>query len=364
MSDSSEGATGVTYSVTFTPSTTSWKDLIIDWCNAATGGVIGTTCTAPGGSFTASGVTVGGGAAIGTPTLGTSTAAHTLIEGSTADTSGSPITITLTGIQNSSTVGTFYARLYTYADNTAAATYSTASSLGSDIDTGAVALFTTNAIGVNAYVQESMSFCVSKSAPSGDCGTDNDPDHDGGAAPDPVSTPTVTLGQQIGTSGQYALDAQDLSIGSVYAQLSTNAASGAIVNLKSDATGCGGLYLNGDKSACNIEPQATSGDTIAAGQALFGVTAGSAASAPGAASASGTLEVATGSHYDASKYYMNYVDEDASGVTSTYGDPFLDTGGLPVNNQNITIGLGASVTNTTAAGKYGANLSLIATSTF
>jgi hypothetical protein len=60
---------------------------------------------------------------------------------------------------------------------------------------------------------------------------------------------------------------------------------------------------------------------------------------------------------------MNFVDG-TTGVTSTYGDSLLDTANLPVNNKNVQITFGASVSNLTPAGLYSADLSLIATGKF
>jgi hypothetical protein len=61
---------------------------------------------------------------------------------------------------------------------------------------------------------------------------------------------------------------------------------------------------------------------------------------------------------------MGYVSGDATGVTSTYGDPILDTAGAPVNNMGMPLTFGASAANDTAAGLYSADLSLIATGKF
>lgn len=348
MSSAVPGETGVTYTLTFTPATTTQATggFIVDFCGESP--LINTTCTAPTGMDASS-------ASASAGTL-TKSASHLKVVDTL--TAGTPYTVDFTNIKNPTDTGTFYARLMTYDDTTQFGNYTSAANTGVHDDDGAVALSTTTTVGVTAYVQESMSFCVSKSNMSADCGTT-------GAPAVAVTAPSVTLGQQIGSTGQYALDAQHLSTDSVYAQLSTNAASGATVNMKSDATSCGGLYLNGDTTKCNIAPQTTAASGtqgINAGEALFGVTVGSAASAASATSPSGTL-AATGS-YDATHYFMNYVAGNGTGVTSTYGDPLFTSAGAPVNNKNIQIGLGASITNSTAAGKYGANLSLIATGTF
>ena len=80
------------------------------------------------------------------------------------------------------------------------------------------------------------------------------------------------------------------------------------------------------------------------------------------AGANGTLVPSAG--YSNATYALNWLIGDATGVTSTYGDPFLNTASKPANNQNMTLTFGASVTNDTPAGLYSADLSLIATGKF
>lgn len=347
MTDSSKGATS-NYAVTFTPSGTSWKHLVIDWCQESP--IIGAgsgTCTAPSGLETKSGVTVSGGAAIGTASLNTSdsTSAHTVIDGTSASTSTSPITITLTGVTNPTAAGAFYARMYTYGTTV---DYTATDDLGTTVDTGAVALSATDSVGVSAAVRETMTFCVAAAAPAYDCsGT--------------LDSPSLVLGE--GTAPNIALDAAHLSTGTNYAQLSTNAAAGAVVNLKSNRTACGGLVRAGATN-CDIKPSGVNANgNLALGKALFGLKVGATSTdASGAATPSGTLE--GNSNYTGSDYYMDYVTGDATGVTSPYGSPVLDTNSLPVNNKDIDLTFGASVTNTTPAGLYSATLNLIATGTF
>jgi hypothetical protein len=55
---------------------------------------------------------------------------------------------------------------------------------------------------------------------------------------------------------------------------------------------------------------------------------------------------------------------DEANVKSTYGDPILDTNGTGVNNGNVKLTFGASISNTTPAGKYSNAYSLIATGKF
>lgn len=361
----------VSYELKFTPETaiTAGGGLYVDFCNDSP--IIGIACGTSPNDVDSTNATRGAvlyndaaPASNGTITAG----AHYIewVAGSNAP-AGQTVDITFNGLKNPAVAGTYYARVYTYANtgnlpSTTTHETSLGTGLGTTADTGAVALSFANSIGVTAYVQESMTFCVSGAAPSGNCGTANDPGN--GNNPDIVTDPSVKLGVDQG-NGQLALEAGTLSTANVYAQLSTNAANGATVRLQSDANGCGGLYLNGDTSKCNIGPQDVAANTIAAGQNLFGVeVAAASTNAPGASSPTGSLVKATGSSYSDNKYFMNYVTGDASGVTSAYGDPILDTAGAPVNNQNQTLTLGASINNNTPAGKYGATLRLIATGTF
>jgi hypothetical protein len=60
---------------------------------------------------------------------------------------------------------------------------------------------------------------------------------------------------------------------------------------------------------------------------------------------------------------MRYVDA-TDGVTSPFGDRFLETAGGPANNKNMMLTFGVGTSNSTPAGTYSANLNLIAVGTF
>ena len=130
--------------------------------------------------------------------------------------------------------------------------------------------------------------------------------------------------------------------------------------MKSSATSCGGLLRSGGGGACNIGP---SQNGILVNEAEFGVKTATPYGTAGETGASGTLAPVTASGYNPTTYFMGYVDN-TDGVTSPYGDPFIDTAGAPANNQNMDLTFGASITNTTPAGLYTADISLIATGTF
>jgi hypothetical protein len=319
--------------------------------------LIGATCTAP----TAMTVTAPSGSGSTNPGTATKISDNAIKFAFTSSLANSAtFDFKVSGIANPSTVGTFYARIATYSDTNL--TGATADDSTGVIDTGAVALSTTDNIGVTAYVLESMTFCVSGDSTgvlSGDCGTD-DPDGGGAGTASGVSSPSMTLGETTGSVT--ALQTNAVSHKDVNTQISTNAVSGAIVNLKSDATSCGGLY-RASTSNCNIAPQTSGAGTITAGDAMFGLKVSDPADAAGAGSASGGGTISKDGSYSNSNYFLDYVAGNATGVTSTYGSSLFHSTG-PVNNQNVGLTFGASIANTTPAGVYGANMSLIATGRF
>lgn len=346
LSSSSAAATGVTYTVTFTPVADA-KAFVLDFCSNTP--LYGEACTAPSGMSVAS--------------ADSATTNFTNTEALSADpntlravgplTATTPVSVAVTGITNPTNAGTLYARIVTFdgadaaAAETAAEAYAPEGANTGAVDTGSVAMSITPTVGVSAAVLETMTFCVSRQAPTQNCTG--------------VTAPTLELGEDVG-DGVIALQASTLSTGNLYAQISTNADDGAVVRLKSNAANCGGLLRAGDPSACDIAPALTGG-TIAGGDAKFGVLAAAAADPIDATSPSGTFQVATGATYNNTTYEFNYVDSN-SGVTSAYGDPFLDTNGNPVNNRNMLLTFGASISNATPAGRYSADLSMIATGTF
>jgi hypothetical protein len=366
MTSATAGATGVDYDIKFTApgSIAANGGIAIDFCTNSP--LVGSACTHP--TMTTNGATVSsvkfGGTSKSTGTLTATTNGSVSWATTDAYTGGTTFELVLSGVTNPAPAGTFYSRITTYANATDLGGYATGATptVGSYADSGAVAMSATENVGVTAYVLESMTFCVSKgdvgdtsnasavsttAAPAANCGS--------------VVAPSMTIGQASGAVT--ALSSSAISTGSVYAQLSTNANGGAIVNLKSDATSCGGLYLNGvaDAAHCNIAPQTTAASSFTAGTPKFGIKVGSSTTASGG-TANGTL-AAAGS-YDSSNFYIDAASDNSTGVTSTYGSPLLTTGGTQSSDLNIPITFGASISPSTPAGKYGANLSMIATGTF
>jgi hypothetical protein len=317
LSNSASSATSVSYEVkaTLPGGLPADGGAFIEFCDAASGPLIDTTCTKPTG-LTVAGVGVGSGGGTAADFDSTN---HNVIKWTDGNMPGA----------------------------TSPDPFVDATNLGTYVDSGAVALSTTATVGVTAYVLESMTFCVTgTSAPAHDCtGT--------------LNSPSMTIGESVG-NGQLALDTTHVSTGTDYMLLSTNAVGGAVVNLKSDASSCGGLKLVGGTGCI---PAQTSG-TVSAGTAGFGLKLGTLGDASGASATSGTIQSASGSSYDGTNYLADYAAGNATGITSTYGSKFVDTNGAAVNNKTLDFTMGATIGNNTPAGKYSANLNLIATGTF
>lgn len=339
LSSSTAGATGVTYKVNFTPVSNA-AAVVIDFCSDSP--LIGETCTAP------TGLNVSTSTAAAGFTKDAATTANKLVLTSGTITATTNPAITITGVVNPSTVDTFYARIVTYSADAGAQAY-TSTAPGTHVDDGAVALSTTNKIGVSADVLESLTFCVSAAAIADNCGGT-------------LTAPTLKLGEDVG--GVTALTT-NISTGDVFTQISTNAVSGAIVSLKSNTLGCGGLSRAGAASfaaGCGITPSLAT--DVTTGSSKFGVKTATATAGTVSNGEFRPYDGGSGAFYSNSAYKMNWVSGDATGVTSTYGDPFLDTHSLPVNNMNMQLTFAAAAANNTPAGSYSADLSLIATGKF
>lgn len=343
LSSSAATATAVEYTVNFTAIGTAGS-MILDFCSNSP--LIGAPCTAPTGFAVTS-------AAATDATSVTDLDANTLAV--VDPIAAGAYTLKVTGINNPTASGPLYARIVTYIGTDAATAYQDAETLGSGtLDSGGAAISITDKIAVSGAVLESMTFCVAGPTELVPGSGDYTPTTIGNGCTGTLPAPTLKLGKK--TGNVVALDASEVSTGSLYSQISTNAASGATVNLKSSTAGCGGLLRAGSgvgsPTNCDIAPaQATN---ITAGQAKFG-----ARFSPGTANLIGL------GGYNATTYALNYNATDQStGVTSTYGDPLFSTNSLPVSNENLELIFGASVAPNTPAGLYAAELSLIATGKF
>jgi hypothetical protein len=263
LSSSLPSATGVTYTVSFKPTTsTSVGGIVVDFC-ADTPLIGSATCTYPTG-FTmgatpsvtvTSGIGVGGswvttnslqGGAAGGATqvlLYTNTTAQ-------AVTGGTAIIFTINNVTNTSTAGTFYARILTFdtsAHTTAQYTASgttRATTFANMLDYGGIAMSTVAVLTLNAKVFESLTFCVYAGA---SCG----------------SPPVLTLGDPttgaLASGSTYATSDTVGNANSATYNLATNAANGVSVvmtgtTLCRQAGSCGTGALATTISAIGVTP--------------------------------------------------------------------------------------------------------------
>jgi hypothetical protein len=336
-SSSSAGSTHVNYDVNFSAVGAAGA-FVIDFCSNSP--VVGQPCEEPSGMSVNAASTTSTGFSIGT-----------VIDENTLVITGSmlpssQVSVQIEGITNPEDVGTIYARIITYDTQQNAANYEPQTIGSGVVDTGSVAMAITGTIGVSGVVLESMIFCVSSANISANCGD--------------VSSPILILGEEMGDV--IALTPGVISEGNLFVQISTNASNGAVVRLKSSAVDCGGLIRAGEPDKCYILPAQNLGINLSSNDAKFGVMTSEATDA--ASDSSGTLQPVSGSGYNNSTYTLNYTAGNISGVTSLYGDPFLDTNDQPANNKNMRLTFGASINNSTPAGTYSADIGLIAVGKF
>lgn len=319
------------YEVAFHAQTASTGAFIVDFCDSAP---IGATCNTPAGLDVTTPTTPTSGYTVSA----TDTNTVKVVIGTPVGVDGA-VDVKITGLRTPDAAGAIYARILTYTDSTAAGSHdSETATMGSPLDSGAVALTITDGFSVNGKVLESLVFCAS--APVSDA----NPITSGCGGP--LVTPNVSLG----TDGVLSTT---LSEGTIYTQLSTNAAHGAVVSLKNSAAG-GGLKRT-EATTSDITPITAHG-TIGLGDAKFGLKLGNLGA--------GTGTIAPVGDYSDADYYMGYASNGSSGVTSAYGDPIYNSNGNPVNNGSVDLTFGANISNVTPAGNYSAALNLIATGTF
>lgn len=249
---------------------------------------------------------------------------------SSATTAGTKYTFYFTNIKNPTSTGAFYARVYTYTGTTYGG-YTSVSSLGTVQDSGGFALSTANNISVSATVQETLTFCISDVAPGSNCAGTN--------------PPVVKLGTGNPVTIDSAAVYDNSAASTSYMQISTNAVSGAIVNMKSNYASCNGLSSDGG-TTCGIPGSA---GALAAGTAGFGLKVG--------AGTGGTGTIAGTNGYTAGAFHMGTTN-------ATYGDTIANTANTVAANVNSQLIFGATANLTTPAGIYSTNETLIATGTF
>jgi hypothetical protein len=179
------------------------------------------------------------------------------------------------------------------------------------------------------------------------------------------------------------LDSSQVDTGSVYTQLSTNATSGAVINMHNSNTSCGGLSANGG-TTCAIPPinsgSNAGASAMAAGTAAFGLFVSDSTADP--ANGNGTI-TPMGIYHNASHvtiptdlwYGMDTATSLGAntsprptitytgGVGSTFGSTVAYST-APMYRVENTYVFAATAALTTPAGIYTANLSMIATGQF
>jgi len=369
MSDSTPGVTtNLQYILTFTTGNVSAQSIIVDFCSDTP--LIGSTC-----AFNA-GVTVPTLAA--TPTIiggGTVSSANGRTLKVTGLTIGANATYSLTingGITNPSALGTFYARIITYA-GTNANNYVPATLTGDPtttstyVDYGGVALSTAQQVNITTRVMESLSFCASKVNIDGTAGASFDDCSE-------ATPPTLDIGH--GTPK--VLESGTVDSDMAYTQLSTNASSGAIVRMKATNTCANGGLSKDGGATCNIggttDLTYVNGEgpiVFVANTAAFGLFVSDSRTTTGIAASQGTVTADPNyndgiNENEAAPTTVHYGMDNRNtteGVNSTYGDPIASSAG-PVNKVNNDLLFAATPSLTTPAGIYTANEILIATGTF
>jgi hypothetical protein len=400
LSDSSKSAntsitsgigsgTNVTYRVKFRSSSAyTIKAIVLDFCSGAGTPFIGdVTCPAPAGfSIGATPVvdtadyTVANSSSttvVETPGIGsgwtasgtTEAPTQTLVLSNatgTALTANTDYTFAITGVTNPSTVGTFYARLMTFTTDTGHGAY-THQSPGTYTDYGGFALSTTDVVQVTAKVQETLTFCVTgPNVPLAVFPAPQDP-----AVPpvncDPASgnsAPAITLGH----GSNNTLDGSQIDTNDVFTYVSTNALHGVTIRMR-NSNACGGLSID-NGTTCDI-PAVGPGTaaSITPNTAAFGMFCSAITGGTGSVACDANYNDGSNVGPDADPKVAStrfYGMDNASfgyNVTTTFGD-IVAASTAPVSGKVNQYQFAATASETTPAGIYKANLSMIATGTF
>lgn len=359
LSSSAVSATSVIYNVSFTAGTTGTiKSMVVEFC--ANTPIVGDSCTGTVGTTTpanlASATFTPNSGVTGSYTVATLNSNRTLTltkAAGNALTGGSTVVDFDVGVvTNPSTNASFYARIYTYPNDTgsnSAANYTAATvGTGSDLptDAGGIALSTAAQITITAKVQERLTFCVYTTGAGNDCSG--------------KSGTSVSLGDTNGVldpNGPYVDKNAKFTI-------TTNASGNAIVRMKGDTLKtAGGTY--------NITETGGTPAASSAGTEQFGMctyqTAGSGLTVDsvydGGTNCGSTSQTAgTGSTGGAGTATFGFDTGGGSGTMSTYGDTVATK---PAGNYSTsTLVFIGNISNSTEAGIYTTTLTFIATGTY
>jgi hypothetical protein len=360
------GAPSIEYTFTFTASSdTAIQGIVIDFCaddGSTSGGPIpGANCVIPASMLrgtTITSLTIGAGAEDASAwtagaqggtaiRLNRTAAAATVAE-------NDEFVVTIDGFTNpnlSQPNNTAYARIFTYdtTDNATAYTSTNPAVEAAPIDNGSVAFAIVPEINVSAIVRETLTFCVgggqtalsTASSIYDNCSGNADGGNDGIGSS--ITSPSISLGATVG--GIKVLDNQLVYTGDIFYQLTTNAATGAVLNIK----GASADLVSGG----NTIPAFGTNAVMPAGTAAFGMNVNT----PGTPSSGATATV--DGDYPTSTASTQYAFIKAA-IESTYGDTFATVGG-PTRNANGRLVFGATASADTQAGIYSGKYSLIAT---
>lgn len=360
MSSSAPSATNVTYTVQFTPATSTTAgpgaDIIVDFCSNDP--LVGDSCTATVGTdvpnFSSATVSTAGWTI---STIGSGRGVK-LLNTSTNLAAGTPVTLTIKDVTNPSNVATtlnnalgiFYGRILTYNKGTAGTDSVTP---GPYVDYGGIAMSTSANINITSKVFETLSYCVFQGA----CGT----------APQ-LALGDTTTGALSDTQAYVSSDAQY--------KIATNAAGGATVVMRGNT-----LCRSGTASNCNTatagsftitsigatEAQsATGGEQFGMCVDTTGATGALTALAPYDDGSGGTpIKCHTGltsGAYSGSSYF-GFDDNTTTGTNSTSGSTIMQSTG-PIQSYTGTFSFLGNISTTTEAGIYTTSLNTVATGTF
>lgn len=253
---------------------------------------------------------------------------------------GDQVTFTIEDVNNPSTLGTFYARIMVYDDDTRALAYDTDGDPGETQSpdlAGGIALSTADVITIEAKVQERLEFCIH---------TNTSPSHDNGDCSAPVEP--VVLGDDNGV-----LSSADPSISDeARFGITTNASEGATVRMKGDTL---------DSGSFTIDPIGGSAATSNEGTEQFGLcvyeqgAAGLTATAPYNSGACSGVTAGQGGGFDNGASFAF----DTTQTTSAYGHN-IATKDAGEWSTGALVFLG-NVSNVTQPGIYTTTLDFIAT---
>jgi hypothetical protein len=320
LSSSAVSATGVIYKVSWTvPSTNTVKGIVVDFCSNSP--IVGDACTAPTG-FSVTGF----GVANASPNIAawatTGSDANTVVLSNSTGlsfTGSSTATFEITGVTNTSTLGTFYGRILTYASDTVAQAYAPATP-GAYVDYGGIAMSTASELSITAKVQETLTFCVYTSASCGGGGT------------------AVPLGDANGVLSNTSISYQNAN---PKFNLASNATHGVTVRVKGATLTSGANTITAQGATCTADSTTPSVEQF-----------GMRATTTSPITVDPVYACSAGNHA-----------LDTAATVSTYGDVLASTTGA-LDTTTVPMEFSAKSATATEAGIYTSTFTFIATGSY